>query len=85
MLHCLSDALQEISESNQRSNQKSNQKILEAMRARPGISIRELQEITALSESGVTKIIRKLREDGIVKRVGGAKGGHWEVLENIGE
>lgn len=76
MLRCLLESLREMSE----SNQKSNQKILEAMRERSGISIRELQEITGLSESGVKKIIRKLREDGIIKRVGGAKGGHWELL-----
>ena len=84
MLRCLLEALLEMSESNQKSNQKSNRKILDAMRESSGISIRELQEITGLSESGVKKIIRKLREDGIVKRVGGAKGGHWEVLRNIG-
>lgn len=88
MLRCLLEALLEMSESNQKSNQKSNRKsnrkILDAMRESSRISIRELQEITCLSESGVKKIIRKLREDGIVKRVGGAKGGHWEVLQNIG-
>jgi len=80
MLRCLLEALLEMDE----SNQKSNRKILDAMRESSRISIRELQEITGLSESGVKKIIRKLREDGIVKRVGGAKGGHWEVLQNIG-
>ena len=84
MLRCLLEALLEMDESNQKSNQKSNRKILDAMRESSQISIRELQEITGLSESGVKKIIRKLREDGIVKRVGGAKGGHWEVLQNIG-
>ena len=81
MLRCLLEALHEMS----KSNQKSNQKILDAMRSHSGISIRELQEMTGLSESGVKKIIRKLREDGIVKRIGGAKGGHWEVLKNIGD
>ena len=84
MLRCLLEALLEMDESNQKSNRKSNRKILDAMRESSRISIRELQEITGLSESGVKKIIRKLREDGIVKRVGGAKGGHWEVLRNIG-
>ena len=84
MLRCLLEALLEMDESNQKSNRKSNRKILDAMRESSRISIRELQEITGLSESGVKKIIRKLREDGIVKRVGGAKGGHWEVLQNIG-
>lgn len=78
MLQCLMQALQEIEESNQESNQKSNQKILAAMRKNPLITIRELQDETGLSESGVKKVIRKLRNDGQIRRVGGTKGGHWE-------
>ena len=61
------------------SNQKSNQKILAAMRRNPNITIRELQEDTGLSESGVKKVIRQLRAEGMVQRIGGAKGGHWEA------
>lgn len=75
MLQCLKDALIEMEE----SNQKSNQKILAAMRRNPLITIRELQDETGLSESGVKKVIRQLRNDGQILRVGGAKGGHWEV------
>ena len=78
MLQCLMQALQEIEESNQKSSQKSNQKILAAMRKNPLITIRELQDETGLSESGVKKVIRKLRNDGQIRRVGGTKGGHWE-------
>ena len=78
MLQCLKQTLLEIAESNQKSNQKSDQKILAAMRRNPQVTIRELQEDTGLSESGVKKIIRQLREEGIVQRIGGAKGGHWE-------
>jgi ATP-dependent DNA helicase RecG len=69
--------LQEIEE----SNQKSNQIILVAMRRNPNVTIRELQEETDLSESGVKKIIRQLRGEGLVQRIGGAKGGHWEVRQ----
>ena len=83
MLHCLLDALQEMKESNQKSNRKSNQKILEIMQMKPEVSIRELQEMTDLSESGVKKIIRKLKEAGSIRRVGGAKGGYWEVLTEL--
>ncbi len=80
MLQCLKLALIEMQESNQKGNQKSNQKIVEAMRQNPSVTIRDLQDITGLSESGVKKNIRQLRAEGIIARVGGAKGGHWEVL-----
>ena len=56
MLHCLLEALKEMQE----SNQKSNQKIIAAMRRNHSITIKELQEETGLSESGVKKIIRQL-------------------------
>ena len=51
------------------------------MRKNPKISIKELQEITELSESGVKKIIRQLRTDNQIQRIGGAKGGYWQVIE----
>jgi len=56
MLHCLKQALEEMRE----SNQKSNQKIISAMQTNPMVTIRELQEITGLSESSVKKIIRQI-------------------------
>ena len=79
MLKCLLAALKEMQESDQKSNQKSNQKILDAMRHNPSISIKELKDAVGLSESGVKKVIRQLRADGLVERIGGAKGGHWHV------
>ena len=79
MLGCLKEALDEMAE----SNQKSNQKIISAMRDNPVVTIKDLQAITGLSESGVKKIIRQLRADGIIERVGAAKGGHWKVIQTI--
>ncbi len=81
MLRCLKEALEEMSKSNQKSNRKSNQIIVDAMRQNPSVTINELQDITGLSESGVKKIIRQLRTDGIIQRIGGAKGGHWQVIQ----
>ena len=60
---------------------KSNQKILSEIRQNPSVSIRELQDLVGLSESGVKKVLRQLRNDGIIVRVGGAKGGHWEIID----
>ena len=49
------------------------------MQRNPYVTIRKLQEETGLSESGVKKEIRLLRAEGVVQRIGGTKGGHWEV------
>ena len=75
MLKCILKSLQEI----KKSNQKSNQKIISAMRQNSKVTINELQDITGLSESGVKKIIRKLKQDNIIERIGGTKGGYWIV------
>ena len=53
-----------------------------AIKDNKAITIRELQEISGLSESGVKKIIRGLRQNNLIKRIGGNKGGHWEVIDN---
>lgn len=45
------------------------------------VTIKELQEMIDLSESGVKKVIRQMRQTGIIEHIGGNKGGHWEVLE----
>ena len=46
------------------------------MRRNPSVTIKELQDETGLSESGVKKIVRQLRADNMIQRTGGAKGGH---------
>lgn len=86
MLRCLLQSIQEMVKSNLKSNQKGNpkssEKILNAMCANPQLTIKDLQEVTGLSESGVKKIIRSLRADGVIERVGGNKGGFWKVNRN---
>ncbi len=61
--------------------EKSEDKILRLIRENPAITHEELAEITGLSRRGVEWNIKKLKEKGIIKRVGGKKGGHWEITE----
>jgi len=63
----------------QKSSLKSNQKILALIKKNSKITIREICDSTGLSESGVKKIIKKLKDEGALLRVGALKGGHWEV------
>ena len=67
--------------SNTKSNTKNEKAIISAIRSNPAISITEMCPITGLSRSGVQKIIIRLRQQGLIQRVGPAKGGYWEIIE----
>lgn len=49
------------------------------MKHDPYITIPKLCEITGLSDRGVRNNIDKLKQQGLITRVGPDKGGHWEV------
>ena len=60
---------------------KTPGKIIELLKANPGLTIPELAEHIGKSESAVERAVKKLRVTGQLKRVGPAKGGHWEVVK----
>jgi Fic family protein len=72
--------LKEYNKSDQKSSQKSDRKILDLMRQVNTITIKELMLRLDMSESGIKKVIRKLKQEGKITRIGSAKGGHWEVM-----
>ena len=51
------------------------------MRDNPNVTIRRLIKITHLSESGISKNIRILKELGIIERVGSDRKGYWKVKD----
>lgn len=54
-------------------------RIAEIMRDNPQITISELSKIIGMSNSGIKKNIAKLKEDGVIERVGSGKSGSWKV------
>lgn len=66
---------------NEETLQKSNQKVLEAIKNNKKITINELIEQIGLSESGIKRILRNLKKENKIKRVGADKGGYWEVID----
>jgi len=72
--------LKEYKKGDQKSSQKSDQKIFELMRKDKTITIKELALRLEMSTSGIKKAINKLKREKRVKRIGGAKGGRWEVF-----
>lgn len=55
--------------------------ILESISKDPSISTKELAGTYSLSERQVQRIMTRLKNKGIIRRVGPDKGGHWEIID----
>lgn len=60
---------------------ENRRKIVEQMRTNPSVSAVQLSQILKISKTAVEKNIAYLKENGYIRRIGRAKGGHWEALE----
>ena len=60
---------------------KSWVKIISLMKENSKISITEIADKVGISTTSIEKNIGYLKKQGIVKRIGPAKGGHWEVVK----
>ena len=60
---------------------KTEGKIVELLGNYPEITIPEIAKKIGRAERTVERLLRKLREQEIIGRIGPAKGGHWEVLK----
>lgn len=58
---------------------ENERKILSLITKNKHITIKELSENVRISTTAVDKNIAKLKKEGIIKRVGPAKGGYWEI------
>jgi len=58
---------------------KTRATIVEAMRDNPKVSARALAQSLGMSITAVEKNIQILKTQGLVQRIGPAKGGHWKV------
>ena len=59
----------------------SQKKIIETMRDNPNVKTVRLMAITGLSGSGVNRNLKKLKELGLIERIGSLKNGYWSVKE----
>ncbi len=65
----------------QKITQKTTQKIIELIRNYPEITQKELAQKCDISSEGIKWQLKKLKRQGVVRRVGPDKGGHWELLQ----
>lgn len=65
---------------NQNGSLDSTDVILEIISQNPSVTRAELCEQVGMASSAVQKHIEKLKTQGKIRRIGGDRGGHWEVL-----
>lgn len=59
---------------------KTGRRILSLCQEKPSITIPQLAQAVGLTEIGVFYQLQSLREKGLLRRIGGRKTGHWEVI-----
>ena len=64
-----------------KTTNKTEDKIIELIRDNPNITITQIMIKTGLSDPGVKKNLKQLKEKGIIKRIGFRKKGYWEVIK----
>ena len=88
MLSLLLKTIEEIIETEKKVTAKisvkvtvNQQKILDEIKENPFVTQEELAQIIGLSRKSIIQNMKKLQENGLLKRIGADKNGHWEVLE----
>ena len=65
----------------EKTSEKTSEKILQAIRENEKVTISELSDRIGVTTRSIERNIKKLQEDGVLERVGPARGGYWELLQ----
>ena len=63
-------------------NVRVNDTVILLLRNNPNISASQLAENLNKSERQIRRILSKLQSNGVIRRIGADKNGHWEVINN---
>ncbi len=64
-----------------KSSGKTDEQIIGLLSDNAGMTIPDLAETLGITTRAIEKQVRRLREQCRLRRVGPAKGGHWEVVK----
>ena len=88
MLSLILNTIEEIIISENRVTQKvtvkvtaNQQKIINAIKNNPFVTQEELAQIVGIARKNIIANMKKLQENGLIKRVGADKNGHWQIEE----
>lgn len=82
MLQALHDAMTDVPlKTSGKASVKTSGKILVLIRENTRLTISELALAIGVTERSIERNLQKLQQENRLRRVGSAKGGHWEVIE----
>ncbi len=88
MLSLILNTIEEIIATEKRVTQKvtvkvtvNQQKIIDAIKANPYVTQEELADIVGIVRKNIIANMKKLQENGLIKRIGADKNGYWQVEE----
>lgn len=86
MLSLILNTIEEIIETEKKVTQKvsvkvtvNQQKIIDAIKENPYVTQEELAVIVGIARKNIILNMKKLQENGLIKRIGADKNGHWLV------
>ena len=90
MLSLILNTIKEIIETEKKVTQKvsvkvtANQKrIIDAIESNPYVTQEELANIVGIARKNIIANMKKLQENGLLKRIGADKNGYWELKNNL--
>lgn len=88
MLSLILNTIEEIIKTENRVTQKvsvkvtgNQQKIINAIKDNPYVTQEELANIVGIARKNIIVNMKKLQENGLLKRIGADKNGHWQIEE----
>ena len=86
MLTLILNTIEEIIKAEEKVTKKvtikvtiNQQKIIDAIKTNPYVTQEELAEIIGITKKSITANMKKLQENGLIKRIGANKNGYWQV------
>lgn len=73
---------QDTQKGSEKGSEKTRNRIVCEMKENPSVTINELAKMLSISDRAVSKHLKKLQEQGIIRRVGADRGGSWEVMDH---
>ena len=82
MLQCLKQTNDEVAVAETSPKTSPKEVLIEMVKANSKVTIREIAEAWGIAKRNAQVRINQYVKEGLLRRVGPARGGHWEWIEN---
>ena len=76
----IENIIEKATDTSQKTSQKTPQKIIDLVKEDPYISTSKMADIIGIDRRNIARNIKKMQEQGLIRRVGPDKGGFWEII-----